>query len=90
MANNVIGQVIKEEREQAGIKLVQLATLMPADIRTIYRYQAGQVNPDIVARLAQVIKSKRIAEIFCTECPVRNVRFKKKRPPFWKRSLKNA
>lgn len=88
MASCVIGQVIKEERRQAGLKPEELAELLPADLRTVYRYEASQgIRPDTLARLAQVLKSRRLADSYCGQCPVRNVKFKKKKGPDNRRTL---
>jgi len=88
MASCVIGQVIKEERRQAGLRPEELAELLPADLRTVYRYEASKgIRPDILARLAQVLKSRQLAESYCDQCPVRNVKFKKKKGPDNRRTL---
>ena len=88
MASNAIGQAVKETRLQANMTVAQLAELVPADDRTIFRYESsGNIKPDVLARLVQVFKSKELAESYCRECPVRNVRFKhqKKKPRWLKR-----
>jgi len=77
MSNSVIGQVVKEERQRAHMTVGVLADLVPADDRTIFRYEAdGNIRPDVLARLAQVLKSKRLADCYCQECPVKKVRLK--------------
>ena len=66
----------------------ELAELLPADLRTVYRYEASKgIRPDILARLAQVLKSRQLAESYCDQCPVRNVKFKKKKGPDNRRTL---
>jgi len=63
----------------------QLAEQIPADDRTIFRYEAtGKITSDAMARIVQVLRSNELRESYCRECPVRNVRFKaiKKRPRF--------
>jgi len=77
---SAIGQAIKETRKQVGLKPEELAELIPADLRTVYRYEASKgIRPDTLARLAQVLKSRQLAESYCDQCPVRNMKFKKKK-----------
>lgn len=77
---STIGQAIKETRKQVGLKPEELAELIPADLRTVYRYEASKgIRPDTLARLAQVLKSRQLAESYCDQCPVRNMKFKKKK-----------
>ena len=85
---NAIGQAIKDTRKQAGLRPEELAELLPADLRTVYRYEASKgIRPDTLARLAQVLKSRQLAESYCDQCPVRNVKFKKKKGPDNRRTL---
>lgn len=77
---STIGRAIKETRKQVGLRPEELAELLPADLRTVYRYEASKgIRPDTLARLAQVLKSRQLAESYCDQCPARNVKFKKKK-----------
>lgn len=88
MANSVIGQTVKEERQQANMTVRELAELVPADDRTIFRYQAeGKIKPDVLARLAEIFKSKELVENYCRECPVKNVKLKAGRLPWWRQQI---
>jgi predicted transcriptional regulator len=81
MTNSDIGHVVKEERHQAHMTVAQLAELVPADDRTIFRYESsGQIRPDVLARLVEIFKSNALRESYCKECPVKKVRFKKETP----------
>ena len=66
----------------------ELAELVPADDRTIFRYEAeGRIRPDVLARLAQIFRSKDLTECYCRECPVKNVKFKGRRLSWWQRQI---
>lgn len=71
MTNSVIGQAIKETRKQADLTVEQLAGMVPADDRTIFRYEAtGKIRPDVLVRLAAVMKAPFLLTRYCAECPV--------------------
>lgn len=80
MANSVsFGQVIKESRQRAGMTVEYVAREIPANPRTVFRYEEGKhVGPDIIARLAEIFRDKELIENYCRDCPARKVRLKKK------------
>jgi predicted transcriptional regulator len=91
MANSVIGQAVKEKRRQANMTVRELAELVPADDRTIFRYEAeGRIRPDVLARLAQIFKSKDLTECYCRECPVKKVKFKGRQLPWYRRQIEKG
>ena len=77
MTSCVIGQAIKEAIHEAGKTVDAVAQDVPADPRSVFRWQIGGANPDIVARLAEVLHSRKLVETFCSQCPVKRVKLKK-------------
>ena len=73
MANSVsFGQVIKESRQRAGMTVEYVAREIPANPRTVFRYEEGKhVGPDIIARLAEIFRDKELIENYCRNCPAR-------------------
>jgi len=71
MASSALGQAIKETRQQAGKTALQVASELPADHTTVFRYEAkGKVPAESMARIGTVLRSLSLLNRYCMECPV--------------------
>lgn len=75
MAKSALGSAIKQTRQALGKTALQLAQELPADHTTIFRYEAqGNVRPDTMVRITEVLKEPKLLLQYCKQCPVGRAR----------------
>ncbi len=71
MAQPTIGTIIKASRKAAGKTAMQVAVTLPADLTTVFRYESkGNVSPETIVQLAEVLEARHLLNDYCTRCPV--------------------
>lgn len=75
MANSALGEAIKRTRQTVGKTANEVAQELPADMTTVFRYEAnGNVRPDTMTRLCEVLSEPNLLVTYCGQCPVGQAR----------------
>lgn len=71
MAKSAIGQAVKLTRQKSGKTALEVASELPADHTTVFRYESsGKIRPDVIVRLSEVLESPGLLSQYCNQCPV--------------------